>query len=214
MTDAGPSSDPETLDLLRRWHAGDERALGELVDRDAAWIQNKVRARLGQKLRQRAETVDFVQDAMVEVLRYGPRFEVQDRDHFRNFLARVVENVMKDKAKWWNAQRRAMAREQPKQDVSITLDQPANSAARPSVVAAKNEREARLRLALELLAPEDREVLFLRQWQELSFAEIADRVGSAENAVRMRFQRALPKLADTLKKLDAGELGALLHDAD
>ena len=61
-----------------------------------------------------------------------------------------------------------------------------------------------MRLALELLEPEDRQVLLLRQWQELEFAAVGARMGLSEDAARMRFQRALPKLAKKLEALRSG----------
>lgn len=203
----------KTLHLLQQWNGGDEGALGELVERDLPWIRKRVHDRLGEKLRERAETVDFVQDALVEVMRYGPRFELSDRQHFRNLLAKIVENVLRDKAKWWGAQRRAICRERPiPGNVTITLDPAAPTEQRPSMVASRNEKEAMLRLALELLDPEDREVLVLRQWRDKSFAEIAEELGLREDTARMRFTRALPRLAEKVRLLEEGELGSLLRE--
>ena len=62
------------------------------------------------------------------------------------------------------------------------------------------------RLDPELLEPEDRQVVMLRQWHEFEFAEIGQRMGLSEDAARMRFQRALPKLARKLEGLRRGEL--------
>ena len=74
----------------------------------------------------------------------------------------------------------------------------------------KAEREAMLRLALELLEPEDREVLVLRQWQQRSFAEIGQELGIATDAARMRFQRTLPKLAQKMRLLRDRDLDSIL----
>jgi len=69
----------ETPDLLRRWHAGDEEALGRLLERELPWVRRLVHRRLGPLLRRSGETQDFVQEAMVEVLRYGPRFTASNQ---------------------------------------------------------------------------------------------------------------------------------------
>ena len=61
----------DTPDLLRRWHEGDEAALSRLLERELPWIRQLVHRRLGPLLRRSGETQDFVQEAMVEVLRYG-----------------------------------------------------------------------------------------------------------------------------------------------
>jgi RNA polymerase sigma factor (sigma-70 family) len=63
-----------------------------------------------------------------------------------------------------------------------------------------------VRLALELLDPRDRDVVLLRQWKELSFAEIAEELGISESGARMRFQRALPKIAKQVAALREGRV--------
>ena len=68
----------KTVELLNRWHAGDREALAHLLQRDLPWIRAHVSRRLGPLLRQKGETVDYVQDAFVAALQYGPRFVVAD----------------------------------------------------------------------------------------------------------------------------------------
>lgn len=67
------ASDPVTLDLLSAWHQGDRSALLALVDRDRDWVFARVRKGRGPILQREAETVDHVQDLMLEVLEYSPR---------------------------------------------------------------------------------------------------------------------------------------------
>ena len=55
-------------------------------------------------------------------------------------------------------------------------------------------------------------MILWREYDGLPFAEVADRLGLAEDAARMRFARALPKLARKLKSLRTGELGSLLGE--
>lgn len=52
----------------------------------------------------------------------------------------------------------------------------------------------KLKKYLRLLKNEDRELLIMRFWQELSFAEIAERLGKTEGAVKMSCSRALDRL--------------------
>ncbi|MBL8755170.1 MAG: hypothetical protein JNK15_17835, partial [Planctomycetes bacterium] len=67
-----------------------------------------------------------------------------------------------------------------------------------------------VRLALELLEPEDREIVRLRDYDQLSFGAIAAQLGLTEDAARMRHKRAMPKLARTLESLRTGRVGDLL----
>ena len=204
----------QTMVLLQRWNGGDKGALNEILERDLPWIHAKVRQRLGHALRGKSESIDFVQDAMLEVLRYGPRFELANRAHFRGLMARIIENVLRGKHDWFQAQRRQLARERPLgSETIVRLDPGGKSVCTPSLVADRNEREARVRLAVELLEPEDREILILRQWQDLSFKEIADQLGTTENGARMRFNRTLPKVAKVMSQLDKGELEELLGES-
>jgi RNA polymerase sigma factor (sigma-70 family) len=52
--------------------------------------------------------------------------------------------------------------------------------------------------ALEELSPEAREVLLLRAWADLSYAEIAETLGISSVAARVRLSRASSKIASML----------------
>lgn len=205
---------PETAELLLRWANGDDRALADLVARDAPWIERQVRARLGDRLRQRVDTQDIVQSTLLTILRTGPRFVCSDRAHLRALLARMVENTIRGEAHHHTAGKRDVRREaRAVADATRTvliLDQRTAAVTDPGQAAAKAETRDWLRLALELLEPDDRNAILWREFDGLPFAEVAARLGMAEDAARMRFARALPKLAAKLRALRAGRLGSLL----
>ena len=203
------SSPDQTMELLRRWHAGDHQALDDLVARELPWIRDYVQGRLGPLLRARGEVDDYVQEAMLDVLRYGPRFVTDHPAAFRRLLSRIVENTLRDMADWHGAERRALHRErQLPSDSVLHLDRPFETVTRPSEAAERNEQTAWVALAMELLDPDDRRVILLRQWEGLEFADVGQRLGLTEDAARMRFQRALPRLARRLDELRAGGFGA------
>ena len=212
---AAPEPRPErTLELLRRWNGGDERALHELVERDLGWLQGYVRRRLGAVLRRAGETQDFVHDAMVDVLRYGPRFLVADRDQFRGLVARIVENTLRDRAEHLRAGKRDVLREQAfPSDSVVALDPSLRPVTRPSEAAALEETRAVTRLALELLEPDDRRLILLREYQGLTFADAAQKMGCSLKAAQMRWPRALARLARKIEELYRGELGRALAQA-
>jgi len=198
-----------TTQLLRKWQEGDRAALDSLLVRDLPWIQERVRRRLGPLLRARAETDDFVQEAVAEVLRYAPRFTISDRSHFRALLARIVENVLRDQHDRFRAYRRALHRERPlPPDTELSLDAPRGSVERPSEAAERSEWEAWVRLALELVDPEDRLAILMRNWDGLSFVEMGKRLEISEDAARMRFHRALARLAEEVHRLRSGRPAA------
>lgn len=197
----------DTRVLLEKWHAGDRAAIDALVARDLPWIRDYVHGRLGALLRARGETMDYVQDAVIGLLGYVPRFLTNDRARFRALVARIVENHLRDAHDFHSAEKRAPARERElPPDSVLDLDGGGKAVTQPGSAVARNEQDAWVRLALELLEPEDRKILMLRQWHELDFAEIGRRMGLSQDAARMRFQRALPKLALQLKALRSGAL--------
>ena len=207
----------ETVQLLMRWANGDQQALAELVAADAPWIETHVRARLGNHLRQRVDTQDIVQNTLLNVLRAGPRFVCSDRGHLRALLARMVENTIRAEAHHQAAGKRDRRREVRADPAGATasvliLDRHAASITDPGSAAGNAETRDWLRLALELLDPDDRNVILWREYEGLPFAVVAERLAMTEDAARMRFGRALPKLARKLKALRSGELGQALGE--
>jgi len=146
-----------------------------------------------------------MQDAMIEVLKYTPRFISHSQNRFRHIMVRIIENVLRDKNDWHRARRRAMSRERPiPSDSVIDLDRPHKSVTQPGSRAQENEHEMWVRLALEFLPAIDRQVILMRQWDERSFPEIAEELGVSADSVRMRFNRAVSKLGLKILELRAG----------
>jgi RNA polymerase sigma-70 factor (ECF subfamily) len=199
--------DDATIELLRRWHGGDRGALDALLQRDLPWLRERVRQRLGDLLREKGDPDDYVQEIVVEVLQYAPRFLLEDRRQFRALLARIVENTLRDRDEWFRRKRRDLHKERPiPTDTVLWLDRPRDSVTRPSQHAIQDEQRAYTRLAMELLDGDDRKVLLLREWDGLSFAEIGAQLGTSENAARMRFQRAMQRLAREVERLVQGRV--------
>ena len=97
----------------------------------------------------------------------------------------------------------ALARERDLQAAVADLEQTARSRTSDFQVNASgrsaelDERAARLEDAIESLTPSHRDVILLRKFEELSFAEIGQRLGKSEDACRMLLARAMTAL--TLK---------------
>jgi RNA polymerase sigma factor (sigma-70 family) len=209
------SPETETSALLRQWHTGDREALNGLLERHLPAIREHVGRRLGAQLRAKETISDIVQDTVMQVLRYGPRFQVSDARHFHLLMARIVENVLRDKNDWYRARRRDRARECPlPPDSAIELGGPMRQRNPLSTEADRHEREAFVRMGLELLEPERREILVLRLWDGLSFAVIGERLGVSADAASKRCQRAMIDLGKTMRSLRHGDIGGLLGDVE
>jgi len=78
-----------------------------------------------------------------------------------------------------------------------TADRSLDAAATESVVVRRSQDQAVLEV-LNRLKPDDRELIRLKMWEELSHAEIGEVFGISAHAVDMRLQRAGKKLARLL----------------
>jgi RNA polymerase sigma-70 factor (ECF subfamily) len=125
---------------------------------------------------------ELVQDVFVAILQGAARYE--PRAPFRTYLFGIAYNLLL-------AERRSVARSEMK-----TLPD--------DVVSAMPDVEGTLwvRRGLATLAPDDREIVMLREYEGLSYAEIADVMQLPLNTVRSRLFRARMHLRDAL----SGEL--------
>lgn len=203
-----PDAPDATPELLRRWHTGDTSALTELVQAHLPWLRTHVDRRLGDFLRGRAEADDYLQEVVLEFLRDGPRFQVQNAAQLRALLGRMVENTLRDRNDWFRAKRRNFAGEVglPTETV-LHLDPALQRSTTPSRNAERTEVRDWVRLGLELLEPEDRKILLAREYEDRSFVEIGAELGMTPNSVRMRWVRAVARLAELLQDLRAGRIG-------
>ncbi len=200
-----------TFDLLSRWRAGDRDALGVLLSRDLEWIRSFVHRRLGNApARKFGDTDDFVQEAAMRVLREGPRFVLADRGQFRVLLATIVLNVIRGQHRALHALKRTARRELPiGTDSVLMLDPPHRAQQPPDERAAQAEQEEWLRLGFLLLDADDQQLIDLH-WQGKTDAEIGEVVGAVANTARMRRQRAMGRLAETVLDVKAGRIDRVL----
>jgi RNA polymerase sigma-70 factor (ECF subfamily) len=185
---------PATVDLLQRAKAGSTEALNLLYERCAGRLLAYVRLRMGRELRARLESRDILQATFLKSLTRLRQLEGEQSGSLMAWLARIAENEIRDRADFQHRQRRDAAREVP-----IEGDEAFHAAARSALTQVILDEEAlRLEAALESLAPAHREVILLRKFEELSFAEIGRRLGKSEDACRMLLARAMTALTLTL----------------
>jgi len=107
----------------------------------------------------------------------------------------------------FSAQRRALARERPlPRDTVLNLDPPIENVDSPSQIVSNHEETAWIRLGLELLEPTLRQVIVLRRWEELSFAEIAEQMGTSKSTARRKYLHSVDRLIDVVDALKSGRI--------
>ena len=186
-----------TNELLRRAQAGSPEAVNALYERCAGRVLAYVRLRLGRELRARLESRDILQATLVKSFERLPQLQGEDTRSLMGWLARIADNEIRDRADYYQRQRREAARELPLED-----DAPVAALTRSALSRVILDQQAeQLEAALESLSAAHREVILLRKFEELSFPEIARRLGKREDACRMLLARAMTAL--TLRMADA-----------
>jgi len=198
-----PDASDDTVDLLQRWYDGDKQALDRLLAENLEWMRRYLHRKAPPELRARFESLDLVQDGALQLLKHGPRFAPENRAQFRGLLAKVLLFVVRDRLDQLHAAKRNAAGERPLPTEGISrIDNRDRAPTTPDAAASREEKRAWVHLGLELVRPEEREVIQLRQFEELPFDEIARRLGLlSEDAARMRFNRALASLTMSIQKV-------------
>lgn len=202
---------PSSKELLARYHNGDTDALNELLEQHLPYVRENVSRSLGDRLRRKTDSGDIVQEAVREFLVYAPKFVIDNERAFRAILLKISMNVLRDQHDYFTAKRRDMARESPIPSTTIlNLNMRRDVGDTPSQIVAREETRARVRLSLEFVDPAERDLIALRHWDGLEFAEIGKRLGISTDAARMRHRRAMARLAQAGNALKHGRLEELL----
>jgi RNA polymerase sigma-70 factor, ECF subfamily len=135
--------------------------------------------------RNEEDTRDLLQELFVKLSRQ-PKLLDSARDH-RAYLLRLAHNAAIDLF------RRRAVREKYAEDAPELFIESAN----PDE---KAFREA-LTLALEMLPPDQRAVVHLKLWEDLTFDGIAEVLGISINTAASRYRYALDKLRQRLRPL-------------
>jgi RNA polymerase sigma-70 factor (ECF subfamily) len=180
----------ETAALVERAKGGSGGALDALYASCASKLLPLIRLRMGRSLRSDLESRDILQAVLLKSFQRIGQFQGQSSGSLMAWLARIAENEIRDRADHQGRQRRDVAKRVPL-DEATSLPQPVRSALSQVI---ETEEAERLERALESLTDSQREAILLRQFEELTFPEMAARLGKSEDACRMLFARAMTAL--------------------
>ena len=187
----------ESTALLLAARNGSPTALDDLYRRMAGRLLVIIRIRLGRSLRGRLESRDILQTTFLKSFERLDQFAGGDGASLLAWLARIAENEIRDQADFQHRQRRDVAVSIGIDDAQYELAGRLRSAFSQVAI---GEEAARLECALDTLDPDHREVIVLRKLEELSFHEVAERMGRREDACRMLLARAMVALTVALRE--------------
>ena len=145
--------------------------------------------------RNEQDAQDAVQEAYLRALRFFPGFLGGDA---RAWLMKIVRNTCYT----WLRVNRPL---QDAKEFDENLFSPDSKVPNPEDVVVQNDNGAMMRKALEKLPPNFREVLVLRELEEMSYREIAEITGMPAGTVMSSLSRARGRLRQILTSLMNGD---------
>ncbi len=173
-------AEPTDAELMKQAAAGDAKAFGSLARRHSGRLFGLAYSLLGN----RADAEDVLQEALIGAFRGVGGFE--GRASVGTWLTRIVVTQVAR----WRRDRRGRA--------SWSID--AESA--PLVTrggAGGVDAKLDLHAALGRLSPEHREVLVLRELEQMTYGEMAEVLGVPRGTIESRLFRARAELREKLK---------------
>jgi RNA polymerase sigma-70 factor (ECF subfamily) len=197
---------PDTEELLRQAGAGDAAARDDLLARHRDRLRKMVGWRMDRRLAARVDPSDVVQEVLAEANRKLDRYLHEKPLPFHAWLRSLAwEHLTALHRRHVRARRRSVLREEPgvlnlpDESAAELAARLVTSATSPTQQALRQELRQRVRLALGRLSARDREVLVLRNLEQLSVADTAEVMGVSEGAVKVRHLRALERLRAILE---------------
>lgn len=188
----------ETTRLLGDARDGSARALNLLFERCADRLLALIRLRMGRALRARMESRDILQATLLKAFQSVERFEGSDARSLMAWLATIAGNEIRDQAEYHGRLRRDAGRDAPGPEGLDDLVARVRSQISRVILDEELERVER---ALEELDEPHREVILLRNFEELSFDEVGRRLGKSSDACRMLLARAMTALTLKVREL-------------
>lgn len=182
---------PSDAFLVNAYINGNEKALSDLIQRHKQRIYSFIYSKVGD----RDVTEDVFQDTFIKVINTLKRGAYNEEGKFLPWVMRIAHNLIIDHFRKNNR----MPKFENNGDFnifSVLCDNDLN--AERKIIKGQVEEDLR-RLILEL--PEDqREVLVMRLYKDMSFKEISDQTGVSINTALGRMRYALINLRKVIDK--------------
>lgn len=194
-------ADPGERRFIERLSARDERAFNELVE----LYGDRVYRLLVRMLGRRDEAEDMAQEVFVQVFKAIDQFRGDAK--LGTWIYRIAVNLCKNRTKYL-ARRRAEAQEEleplaERAALGEARGVTSSELAGPDQLVEGYQVEAIVKLCITELDTEFREVLVLRDVEDLTYEEIGQITGLAEGTVKSRLHRARAMLKERVE----GRLG-------
>ena len=181
---------PDAL-LVKNYVAGDENALTILINRH----QSKIYGFIYSKLSDRDISDDIFQDTFIKVIKTLKSNSYNEEGKFLPWVMRISHNLIIDHYR--RNKKMPKYRETEEFSIfSIMSDNVPNIESQLITTQVEND----LRKLIEELPEEQKEVLMMRMYQDLSFKEISETTGVSINTALGRMRYAIMNLRKVIDK--------------
>ena len=191
----------------------DEAGFEDVFDRYRKRLRRMVKLRMDHRLTGRIDSDDVLQESFLEAMHKLEDFR-QRTDDLPVFLwlrLIVAEKLTDLHRAHLGAQMRDVGREvslyrgpMPEASSAALAAQLMGSITSPSLAAVRTETKLRIQEALNRMDDLDREVLTLRNFEQLTNSEAARVLGITQQAASNRYVRALMRMKEILKSIEEG----------
>ncbi|MBI5603485.1 MAG: sigma-70 family RNA polymerase sigma factor [Deltaproteobacteria bacterium] len=180
--------DARLVSLLKK---GEREAFAQLVTK----YQQDIYKLAYFKLWNQAEAEDAAQEAFVRSL--AAIRSLRDGKKYFGFLKTIALNCCNDMITHKIREGDPLPEYESNETTPINIFNPGS----PEEIAGQKEIIDQVKKALDKLDEAEKEIVILKHYQELTFQQIAVRLGIPENTAKTNFYRTLEKLARTLQSL-------------
>jgi RNA polymerase sigma-70 factor (ECF subfamily) len=193
-------------ELIEQARGGAVNALDQLLDACRAYLTMLADRQLDPALRVKFAASDLVQETSLDAFRDFQQFRGRRLEELLAWLrAILLHNVISANRRYQVAEKRSLSREVPLDyQVAIAGDPQADVPSPRSALVVREEEET-VRKAIDRLPPAQRSVILLRHKEQLSFAEIGERLDRSMAAAHKLWCRALVRLQRELSCLNVHE---------
>jgi RNA polymerase sigma-70 factor (subfamily 1) len=196
-------------DLVAKVVSGDQGAFVALLYRSYERLNARIRRNIPDNLRRTLDADDIRQQVFSKAWRSRHTFQSRGQHSFDAWLASIADNALTDEIRRQRARPRHVSGARgtgppanaPASSLVDLLELVGFHEETPSRAAARDEAACAVRVALSALPARQREAVTLVYLQQLSYEEVALRMGTTQAGVRSLVHRGLEKLRETLGSL-------------
>jgi RNA polymerase sigma-70 factor (ECF subfamily) len=182
---------PDAL-LVDKYIAGDENSLAILINRH----QSKIYGYIYSKVSDRDITEDIFQETFYKVIYTLKEKKYSNEEgKFLSWVLRIASNLIIDKFR--NDKKMPLNRDT--EDMSV-FSKITDSSLDIERILVKNQVDIDLKAIIEKLPHDQKEVIMMRYFLEMSFKEIADFTGVSVNTTLGRMRYAITNLRKVIEK--------------